>query len=132
MALPGPLFLRSQVHAGGTPQCGAGVMLGSQSCCLSLVHTLLTSSISCKYHVRFTLACFAFHAVEQILLLSQEFSADSTTNVHVFNYDATDSELMRLLVPPLNYVAPELISGTRATGALTSATDTYSFGEDQL
>ena len=59
----------------------------------------------------------------------QEFSADSTTNVHVFNYDASDSESKRLLVPPLNYVAPELIAGTRATGALTSATDTYSFGE---
>ena len=59
----------------------------------------------------------------------QEFSADNTTNVHVFNYDASDSDLKRFLVPPLNYVAPELIAGTRATGALTSATDTYSFGE---
>jgi len=63
--------------------------------------------------------------------LVQEFSADNTTNVHVFNYDASDSESKRLLVPPLNYVAPELIAGTRATGALTSATDTYSFGELQ-
>ncbi len=61
--------------------------------------------------------------------LVQEFSADNTTNVHVFDYDASDSESKRLLVPPLNYVAPELIAGTRATGALTSATDTYSFGK---
>ena len=72
-----------------------------------------------------------FTSIFKHVLLFQEFSADSTTNVHVFNYDASDSDVMRLLVPPLNYVAPELISGNRATGALTSATDTYSFGERQ-
>ena len=57
-----------------------------------------------------------------------EFNTDSGSE-HAISYDATDTEATRLLRPPLRYVAPELIAGSRSSGALTTAADTYSFGE---
>lgn len=56
-----------------------------------------------------------------------EFSTEGGAD-HALPYDAADSELQRLLKPPLRYVAPELVAGSRTAGALSSASDTYSFG----
>lgn len=55
-----------------------------------------------------------------------EFSTESTVS-SAFQYSAADTELQRLLKPPLRYVAPELIAGTQTSAGLSSATDTYSF-----
>lgn len=57
-----------------------------------------------------------------------EFSTEGGAD-HALPYDAADSELKRLLKPPLRYVAPELVASSQAAGALSSASDTYSFGE---
>ena len=122
---------QSRLFAGLCWRCASWLDAELPANCLCLVYTLFITFMLHARHVRPVIVYIAVHLLpEDVSLPPQEFSADSTTSVHVFNYDATDSELMRLLVPPLNYVAPELISGTRATGALTSATDTYSFGED--
>lgn len=89
----------------------------NQDC--NLVHRALCPDAIMLVGGAFKLALMGFSVMS-------EFSTESTVS-SAFQYSAADTELQRLLKPPLRYVAPELIAGTQTSAGLSSAADTYSF-----
>lgn len=101
------------------PQVADALQFLHQDC--SLVHCAVCPDSIMVVGGAWKLAAMGFASLA-------DFSSEGGETKHSHVYSPGDTELARMLKPPLRYVAPELIAGNSTGGPLGSSVDTYSFG----